>query len=106
MVAVEKGTIPGVSADRGSTRLVVIGESILFGNETIDKTANHEFASHVINWLLARDEMLPGLGPKPIREYKLVMTKGQASRANWILLVGMPGSVLVIGFFVWMRRRR
>ena len=106
MVAAEKGSIAGVSADRGATRLVVIGESIFLGNETIDKTANHEFASHVINWLLARDEMLPGLGPKPIREYKLVMTRGQAAAANWILLVVMPGGILVIGFLVWMRRRR
>lgn len=106
MVAVEQGTIPGVSADRGSTRLVVIGESIFLGNETIDKTANHEFASHAINWLLARDELLPGLGPKPIKEYKLIMSKGQVRAANWILLVAMPGAVLLIGFVVWMRRRR
>ncbi len=105
MAAVEKGGIRGVSADRGATRLVVVGESIFLGNETIDKVANRDFASHAVNWLLARNEMLVGLGPRPIKEYKLTMTTGDLASVRWILLLGMPGAVLLLGLIVWARRR-
>ncbi len=105
MVAVEKGGVRGVSADRGATRLVVVGESIFLGNQTSDQLANREFASHAINWLLARDELLPGLEPRPIKEYTLTITQSQMTALRWELLLGMPGAVLVLGGLVWLRRR-
>ena len=92
MAAIEKGSIRGVK-DRGSTRLVVLGESIFLGNETIDKMGNHDFASHAINWLMDRNDLLVGLAPRPIKEYKLDMTESQRTAASWILLLGMPGAV-------------
>jgi gliding motility-associatede transport system auxiliary component len=106
MVAVEKGTIRGVSADRGSTRIVVVGESIFLGNEAIDQVANHDFASHSINWLLARNELLGTLGPHPIKDYKLTMTTSQLATVRWILMLAMPGSVLLVGLLVSASRRR
>lgn len=105
-VAVEKGGVRGVSAERGSTRLVVTGDSIFLANDNLDTEANHQFASQAINWLLARKEMLSDLGPRPIQEYKLTMTNGQETALRWILLGAMPGAVLALGFLVWLRRRR
>lgn len=106
IVAVEKGTLRGVSADRGSTRMVVAGDSSFLANGTIDSVANHDFASHAINWLLARNELLVGLAPRPIKEYKLAMTQTQRGTVSWILMAGMPGSVLLMGSLVWFRRRK
>jgi hypothetical protein len=106
MVAVEKGGIRGVAADRGATRLVVVGDSLCLGNNSLDRMGNREFASHAVNWLLARHELLGGLGPKPIKEFKLTMTASQLTQARWLLLAGMPGAVLAAGFVVWARRRR
>ena len=105
-VAVEKGGVRGVSADRGTTRLVVTGDSLFLANDNLDTEANHQFASQVINWLLARKELISGLGPRPIQEYKLTMTVAQERGLRWILMGAMPGAVLVVGFFVWLRRRR
>ena len=105
-VAVEKGGVRGVSADRGTTRLVVTGDSLFLANDNLDTEANHQFASQVINWLLARKELISGLGPRPILEYKLTMTVAQERGLRWILMGAMPGAVLVVGFFVWLRRRR
>ena len=105
MAAVEKGGLRGVSADRGATRLVVVGDSVFLGNETIDKLANRQFAHLALNWLLARNEMLGELAPRPIKEYKLIVTKSQMSNLRLGLLVGMPGSVLLVGGVVWFRRR-
>ena len=104
LAAVEKGKISGVR-DRGSTRIVVVGESIFLANETLDKLGNHEFATHSLNWLMARDEFLVNLPPRAIKEYKLQMTESQSVVIMWVLLVGMPGSMLLLGSLVWFRRR-
>ncbi|MBN2508480.1 MAG: GldG family protein [Verrucomicrobia bacterium] len=105
MVAVEKGGIRGVSADRGATRMVVVGESVWLGNETLPKLANRDFASHAVNWLLARHELLVGLAPQPTAEYRVNLTPGQMTALRWILLLGLPGFVLVVGLLVQARRR-
>lgn len=104
-VAVERGSIAGVMADRYSTRMVVVGESVFLGNETILKAANWEFASLAVNWLLDRPEHLAGIAPRPIREYQIELTRSQLNRVAWLLLAGMPGGVLGFGLLVWMRRR-
>lgn len=33
------------------------------------------------------------------------MTQSQLLAVRWILLLGMPGGVLLIGLLVWLRRR-
>lgn len=106
MAAIEKGGLRNVSADRGATRIVVTGDSYFLGNETIDNAANRQFATHALSWLMARDDLLVAIPPKPIKEYKVTMTKSQLSTARWLLLAALPGSVLVLGWFVWLRRRR
>jgi len=103
-VAVEKGKIKNVSADRGTTRIVAVGDSILWGNRSITSAANREFASLAVNWLLDRSELL-AIPPLPIKEYKLFMTQSQLSAVSWLVLAGMPGSVLLLGLMVWVRRR-
>ncbi len=106
MVAVEKGGIRNVSAERGATRIVVAGDSLFLNNNNIDREANHEFATHAINWLLARNDLLVAVPPRPIAEYKLTMTEAQLSAARWILMGSFPGAVLLLGGLVWLRRRR
>jgi hypothetical protein len=103
-VAVERYSLKGVK-DRGSTRILALGDSFMFSNEAIGNFANLEFASHALNWLLARNELLVNLAPRPIKDYKLNMTESQRASAGWILLAGMPGGVLLIGSMVWLRRR-
>jgi hypothetical protein len=106
MVAVEKGDVRNVSPERGTTRMIVAGDSLFLSNNNIDREANHEFASYAINWLLARPELLVNVPPKPINEYKLTMTATQLSNARWVLIGAFPGSALLLGALVWLRRRR
>ncbi len=108
MVAVEQGSIKGLSTDRGSTRIVVVGDSLCLDNQIIDDgAANYYFASQAVNWLLDRPQfILDGLGPRPLKEYKLIMTESQRRSVQWLLLAGMPGAVLIFGGLVWLRRRR
>jgi LPXTG-motif cell wall-anchored protein len=106
MVAVEKGAIKDVITERGSTRMVVTGDSIFLANHYIDSAANRAFLGCAVNWLLERTQLLEGLGPRPIEEHRIVMTNAQLHQAQWVLLAGLPGSVLVLGGLVWLRRRK
>ena len=106
MVAVEKGAIKDVITERGSTRMVVVGDSLFLGNYEIDSGVNRDFAGNAVNWLLERTQLLEGLGPRPIEEHRIVMTRAQLHQAQWVLLAGLPGSVLLLGGLVWLRRRK
>jgi gliding motility-associatede transport system auxiliary component len=105
MVAVEKGAIKGVITERGATRMVVIGDSTFLENQLLDAAANRDFANYLVNWLLDRSQLLQGPGPRLVTEYKLMMTNSQLQRAKWILMGGMPGLALVLGWLVWLTRR-
>jgi len=104
MAAVEN-TIRGVSPEHGSTRMVVVGDSLFLANGYIDEPAR-AFAGYAANWLLDRMQLLQAIGPKPIGQYRIVMTNLQTRTTRWLLLAGMPGTVLFLGALVWLRRRR
>jgi len=104
-VAVEKGRVPGVITDRGSTRIVAVGDSVFLGNQMIESAGNRDFLGHAVNWLLERPHLTQGVGPRPVTEFRLTMTKSQMRTARWILLAAMPGAVLLLGGLVWLRRR-
>ena len=104
-VAVEKGAVPGMANERGVTRIVVMGDSIALGNQMIDSAANRDFTTYVLNWLVDRPQLLQGLGPRPVTEFKLLMTRTQLRTTLVILLAGLPGVTLLVGFLVWLRRR-
>jgi hypothetical protein len=104
-VAVEKGAVKGTLNERGTTRIVAIGESFLFDNQMLDSGANRDFAGYALNWLLDRPQLLQGLGPRPVQEFKVVMTQSQLKAVRLLLLLALPGGVLLTGLLVWLRRR-
>jgi hypothetical protein len=102
--AAERGGVAGVAAGKGTARLVVIGDSMVFGNDAFSNPGNVDFAELTLAWLLDRTELL-AIGPKPIQEYRLYLTPAQYRSVRWTLLGVLPGSVLVLGVLVWFRRR-
>lgn len=104
-VAVEKGAVKGVVTERGTTRLVVVGDSFFLGNQMIESAGNRDFAAFAINWLLDRSQLLQ-FGPRPVTEFRLALSHAQLQSLQWLLLAGLPGAVLLLGGLVWLRRRR
>lgn len=103
-VASEKGGVAGVATGRGATRIVVVGDSNVFKNDTIDQGGNRDFAALCVSWLLDRPQAL-AIGPKPIREWRIRLSDSQLIKLRLLLLGALPGSVLLLGFIVWLRRR-
>ncbi|HWN96686.1 MAG TPA: DUF4350 domain-containing protein [Methylomirabilota bacterium] len=102
MVVVEKG-VPGMQ--RGSTRIIVLGDSVVWSNHGIEALANKEFAASAANWLVNQATLLGDIPRRAIRNYRLTMTRGQLRSTQGVLLLGMPAAVLLVGFMVWARRR-
>jgi hypothetical protein len=108
LAAVEQGVIHGVNSPRaGGTRIVVAGDTDFLDDQVIDRVpGNRYFAGLALNWLLDRPQLLlAGLEPQPIRQYSLIMTRGQITAVQWLFLGAMPGAVLALGTLVWLRRR-
>jgi ABC-2 type transport system permease protein len=106
MVAVEQKPVPGASNTRGTMRMIVVGDSFFLGNHYIDGGANRDFAGYAANWLLDRTVLLDGIGPRPVTEYRLAITREQLQQVRWLLLAALPGGVLIFGWLVWLVRRK
>ena len=106
IVAVEKGALKGAITERGATRIIVAGDSLFLANSLLAAGANRDFAGYALNWLLDRTQLLNGLGPRPIIEWRLITTPTQLDKMRWILLGAMPGGTLLLGGLVWLRRRK
>jgi hypothetical protein len=106
IAAAEQKPTPGVANLRGNTRLIVAGDSIFLGNYYIEGGANRDFLNSAANWLLDRPQLIEGIGPRPITEFRLLMTQHQQQQLRWLLLGALPGGVLFFGWLVWLVRRQ
>jgi ABC-2 type transport system permease protein len=106
MAAVEQKAVPGVANTRGSMRMIVVGDSFFLGNRQIESGANRDFAGYAANWLLDRTVLLDGIGPRPVTEYRLTMTREQLKQIRRLLLGALPGSILAFGWLIWLVRRK
>lgn len=106
IAAVDQKPVAGVNNPRGNTRIIVTGDSIFLGNYYIEGAANRDFLIGAANWLLDRPQLLEGIGPRPVTEFRLLLTKHQQLQLRWLLLGALPGGVLFLGWLVWLVRRK
>jgi ABC-type uncharacterized transport system involved in gliding motility auxiliary subunit len=106
IAAAEQKPVAGVSNPRGNTRIVVAGDSLFLDNQIIEAGANRDFVNYAVNWLLDRQELLAGISPQPVTEYRLMITQTEGRHLDWLLLGALPGGVLVFGWLVWLVRRK
>ena len=106
IVAVEQKPVAGVANARGNTRMIVAGDSVFLGNYYIEGGANRDFVGYAVNWLLDRATLLQGIGPRPVTEFRLLITRNQQREVRWLLLGALPGAVLLFGCLVWLTRRK
>ena len=106
IVAVEQKPMAGVTNPRGNTRILVTGDSLFVGNTAIEAGGNRDFVSYAANWLLDREQLVAGIGPRPVTEFRLLLNETQKRELRWLLLGALPGAVLFFGWLVWLVRRK
>jgi ABC-type uncharacterized transport system involved in gliding motility auxiliary subunit len=106
IAAAEQKPAVGVANPRGNTRIVVAGDSLFLDNQLIDAAANRDFLNYAVNWLLDRQELLNGISPRPVTEFRLLLTQKERGQINWLLLGALPGGVMIFGWLVWLVRRK
>src|SRR5579859_2039717 len=106
MAAVIQNEVKGLATAHGGCRIVVVGDSLFLSNRVIDGGANRDFTGYAVNWLLDRPTLLKGVGPRPVVEFRLMMTRQQQHQVRWLLLGALPGGVLALGGLVWLRRTK
>jgi hypothetical protein len=105
--AVEQKTVAGVATPRGLARIIVVGDSIFVGNHYIESGgANRDFLNAAVNWLCDRPQLLVGIGPRPVTEFRLLVSQEQQRQLRWLLLGALPGGALFFGWLIWLIRRK
>ena len=104
--------LPEPSGKEGETsseggRVVVFGDAHLLTGGIVDDPAwvNRELFTGSVAWLTQRDVLI-SIPPKEVERYDVHLTGRMILvTAIWVL-VTIPGLVLVLGVYVWIRRRR
>jgi ABC-type uncharacterized transport system involved in gliding motility auxiliary subunit len=97
---------PPPAQGRGAMRLVVFGDSDFADNQLLEaNVGNSVLLSNTLNWMVERQSLL-GIPPKKTEQVKLALDQGQLWRIYALTLLLLPGLGVVLGTFVYFRRRR
>ncbi|MDR2982342.1 MAG: GldG family protein [Puniceicoccales bacterium] len=84
-------------------RMLVIGSSDIVANARFGEGVNRFFLTNAVMWMLDRESLL-NIPPRPLAEFRLNANPPDLNSVAWRFLL-VPGSVLLLGFFVFFWRR-
>ena len=96
-------TFEGIG-EKGS-RIVVFGDTDFAANAFSDNPGNQDLVLNSISWLARREKEL-GISPKAPDVRRAVIKPAQLTLIFWLSIAGLPSIGILIGGFVWWRRRR
>ena len=85
-------------------RLVVVGNSRFAANGTLGNAGNANFLLNSIHWLTGSEKQI-GIAPKTPEQTSLSLTQSQVKRIGIASIFGLPALAIVLGVWVWYRRR-
>jgi ABC-type uncharacterized transport system involved in gliding motility auxiliary subunit len=85
-------------------RLVVIGNSRFATNGNLGNAGNANLLLNAIHWL-SGEEKLVGIAPKTPEQASLNLTQSQVNRLGLFSMFGLPILSIILGVWVWYRRR-
>lgn len=91
-------------AEEKSARLVVFGNSRFATNGSIGNIGNANLFLNAVHWL-AGEEKLIGIAPKTPEQTSLSLTQSQLLRLGLLAMLGLPAFAVILGVWVWYRRR-
>jgi hypothetical protein len=85
-------------------RLVVVGNSRFLTNGSLANAGNSNLSLNAIHWL-SGEEKLVGIAAKTPEQASLSLTRSQVNRIGVFAVAGMPLAAVILGVWVWFRRR-
>lgn len=103
------GPLPlAVAAEDSTTgaRLVVVGDADFAANRWFGQYGNSNFWANLVDWA-SHEESLINLTPRPTTQRYVIPPSVQTTSLILLTTVAlMPGSVVLLGVYVWWQRRR
>jgi ABC-type uncharacterized transport system involved in gliding motility auxiliary subunit len=96
--------VPADTRDAG-LRLMVFGDSDLVTNAQLVNVGNTELVLNSVNWLVERENLI-GIPPKSPEQVRLSLSGSQLRSMAWLVFGVLPGLSILVGVFVFVRRRR
>lgn len=103
-LAVALGPADEKKPDAKAPRAVFIGSSRFVTNGAIGNGANGIFFANAVHWLAGSEKQI-GIPPKTMEQSSLALTETQVIRIGWAAIVGLPAFAILVGIWVWYRRR-
>jgi ABC-type uncharacterized transport system involved in gliding motility auxiliary subunit len=103
-LAVAVGPAEGDKSASKKGRLIVVGNSRFATNGTLGNAGNANFFLNSIHWLTGSEKQI-GIAPKTPEQASLSLTQAQVRRIGLFSILGLPAFAIVLGVWVWYRRR-
>ena len=84
--------------------MVVVGNSSLISPDGNTSKVAADFVMASLNWTMNREELI-GISPRRPTAFTLAIDPGQFGLLQSVTIFLMPGLALLVGGFVWWRRR-
>lgn len=102
--SVERGMAGDADLAEGSSRLVVSGNANLISPDGNTSKVAADFTMASINWVMNREELM-GISPRRPTAYTLAISPADFGLLQSVMIFVMPFLALIIGGFIWLRRR-
>jgi ABC-type uncharacterized transport system involved in gliding motility auxiliary subunit len=89
----------------GRARLVVAGDSDFAANTTLGLSGNRDLFLNVASWLLEQENRI-SIRPKAKGFQPILFTSAQLAAVFWTVVALAPLTVVLMGVYVWRRRRK
>jgi ABC-type uncharacterized transport system involved in gliding motility auxiliary subunit len=101
-VAIGPGDDEKAPAKKG--RLVVVGNSRFAADGSLGNAGNANLFVNAVHWLTGSEKQI-GIAPKTPEQASLSLTQSQVRRIGLFSIVGLPALAVMLGGWVWYRRR-
>jgi len=102
--SVERGEPADPSLEKGSSRLVVVGNPDLIDPRGNTAKVGADFLMASLNWTIGREELM-GISPRRPTTFTLDISPADFGFLQSLMIFMMPLAALIAGGFVWFRRR-
>ena len=103
-LAVAVGPADEKKTDAKVPRLVVVGNSRFATNGALSNAANGVFFANAVHWLTGSEKQI-GIAPKAFEQASMTLSDAQVRRIGYLAVLGLPGLAILLGLWVWYKRR-